>query len=227
VDELLRLLRATWLFARIEPDTAEELGKRLQRKRFRRGQPLFHQGDRADALYILVEGSVAIVMSSESGDRMVLNALHAPDVFGEISLLDGGVRSAGTEAVDDVTVLMLSRKAFLELIREHPKLVDLILRALGALVRRLSEQASDFVFLDLPGRLAKVLLHLAAYVDHEVHGVPIELNITQKQLAEMAGGTRQSVNQVLQGWAQRGIVEVQARRVLVFDPEALRQRAGQ
>ena len=226
MDQAVELLRETALFASIDATAAEQLANRLVRKRYRRGQPLFHQGDPGDALFILVDGSVAVVMSNENGDRMVLTTLHPPDVLGEIALLDGGVRSAGAEAVEETTVLMLSRATFLDLVHEHPPLVDQLLRALGALVRRVSEQASDFVFLDLPGRVAKVLVRLAEDAGPEVEGVPIEIAVTQNRLAEMAGGSRQSVNQILQTLHQRGLIELHGRRLLICAPEQLRRRAG-
>lgn len=225
-DDAARLLRQTDLFAGIDAPTAQEVANRLVRKTFKRGQALFHQGDPGDSLYIVVDGSVAIVMGSENGERMVLTTLHSPDVLGEISLLDGGTRSATAEAVEETVTLMLSRVAFLELMREHPALVDHAMRSLGALVRRLSEQAADFVFLDLGGRIAKVLLRLAEDRVGEADDVPVEVAVTQVQLAEMAGGSRQSVNQIMQGFAQRGYVELHGRRVVICCPEQLRRRAG-
>ena len=225
-DDGARLLRETTLFAGIDAEAAGELAKRLVRRTYKRGQPLFHQGDPGDSLYVLVDGSVSIVVSSENGDRMVLTTLHAPDVLGEIALLDGGSRSASAEAVEPTTALMLSRAAFLELTRDQPSLVDGLLRSLGGLVRRLSEQAADFVFLDLGGRVAKVLLRLAEDAGPEIAGVPVEIAVTQGRLAEMAGGSRQSVNQILQSFQQRGYIEVHGRRVLICRTDALRRRAG-
>jgi CRP-like cAMP-binding protein len=225
-DDAGRLLRETPLFSAIDATAADELVRRLVRRTFKRGQPLFHQGDPGDSLYVIVEGSVVVVVSSENGDRMVLTRLHAPDVLGEIALLDGGPRSAAAEAAEDTTALMLSRAAFLDLTREHPSLTDQLLRSLGALVRRLSEQAADFVFLDLGGRIAKVLLRLADDAGTSLGETAIEVAVTQGRLAEMAGGTRQSVNQILQSFQQRGYLEVHGRRVLLCDPEALRRRAG-
>jgi CRP-like cAMP-binding protein len=227
VDQALRLLRETDLFAGIDGAAAEALAARLVRKRFRRRQALFQQGDPGDALYVLVDGAVEVFLTSEAGDRMVLTTLTAPEVFGEISLLDGGVRSAGCEAIDDTTVFLLSRATFLDHLREHPAFAEQLLRGLGGLVRRLSEQASDFVFLDLPGRLAKVLLRLAADTGPEVEGVPLEIAVTQRRLAEMAGGSRQSVNQILQTFAERGVIELHARKIVICDPDHLRRRAGQ
>lgn len=225
-EDAARLLRETALFAGLDAEAAAELVKRLVRRTFRRGQPLFHQGDPGDSLYVIIEGSVAIVVSSENGDRMVLTTLHAPDVLGEIALLDGGLRSASAEPVEPVTALVLSRAVFLDLLKEQPPLADQLLRGLGALVRRLSEQAADFVFLDLGGRVAKALLRLAEDAGPGRNDPPTEVTITQHTLAEMTGGTRQSINQILQSFAQRGYIEINSRRVLICDPEALARRAG-
>ncbi len=226
VDDAASLLRETPLFAAIDAAAADELARRLVRRTFKRGQPLFHQGDPGDSLYVVCEGTVAVVVSNENGERMVLTTVHAPDVLGEIALLDGGRRSASAEAVEETTALMLSRAAFLELTKEHPSLVDQLLRSLGGLVRRLSEQAADFVFLDLGGRVAKALLRLAEDAGAEVGGEAVEVAVTQNRLGEMTGGSRQSVNQILQSFQQRGYLELHGRRVLICQPEQLRRRAG-
>lgn len=226
MDDAVRLLRETQLFAGIDPATAGEVAQRMVRRSYRRGEALFHQGDPGDALYVLVDGSVAVVVTSESGDRMVLTTLVPPDVLGEIALLDGGSRSASAEAVEETTALVLSRAAFLGLMRDHPPFVEQLLRSLGKLVRRLSEQASDFVFLDLRGRVAKVLLRLADDVGPEFVGIPVEIVVTQSRLAEMVGGSRQSVNQTLHEFAARGLIELNGRRILICRPDQLRRRAG-
>lgn len=226
MDDAARFLRETELFSRMDAAAVEEVARRMVTRTYRRGQPLFHQGDPGEALYVIVDGSVAVVLTSESGDRMVLTTLHPPDVLGEIALLDGQTRSASAEATEETTALMLSRAAFLEAVHEHPALVDQLLRSLGATVRRLSEQAGDFVFLDLPGRLAKVLLRLAEDTGPLVDGVPAEISVPQNRLAEMAGGSRQSVNQILKTFTERAWIEVHGRRILVCAPDQLRRRAG-
>lgn len=220
----MRLLRETEVFSRVDETTAAELAQRMVRRTFRRGEVLFHQGDPADSLYVLVDGTVAVVVTNENGDRMVLTTLAPPDVLGEIALLDGGTRSASAEAVEDTAALVLSRAAFLQLLRDHPPFTEQLLRSLGGLVRRLSEQASDFVFLDLPGRVAKAVLRLAE--DAGLDGAPVEVTVTQQRLAEMVGGSRQSVNQILHAFAARGILELHGRRVLICRADLLRRRAG-
>jgi CRP-like cAMP-binding protein len=148
--------------------------------------------------------------------------MRPPDVIGEVSLLDAGARSLSAEAIEDCTALALSRGAFLELVHSNPKILDAVMRSLGALIRRLTEQNADHVFLDLPGRVAKTLVRLAG--ESQAPMITIELN--QSQLAEMAGGSRQSVNQAIGSFASRGWLRTEGRRIVVTDVAALRRRAG-
>jgi CRP-like cAMP-binding protein len=106
-------------------------------------------------------------------------------VLGEVSLLDGAPRSASAEAIEDCAALALSRGAFIELVHANPRILDAVMRSLGGLIRRLTDQNADYVFLDLPGRVAKTLVRLAGETTAPM--VTIELN--QSQLAEMAGDT--------------------------------------
>jgi CRP-like cAMP-binding protein len=154
--------------------------------------------------------------------RALLSVVRPPDVLGEVSLLDGSPRSASAEAIEDCAALALSRAAFLELVHSHPVILDAVMRALGGLIRRLTEQNADHVFLDLPGRVAKALVRLAG--DSQAAMVTIELN--QSQLAEMAGGSRQSVNQAIGSFSARGWLRTEGRRIIVTDLPALRRRAG-
>ena len=110
----------------------------------------------------------------------------------------------------------------MELVHSNPRILDAVMRSLGALIRRLTEQNADHVFLDLPGRVAKTLVRLAG--ESQAPMITIELN--QSQLAEMAGGSRQSVNQAIGSFASRGWLRTEGRRIVVTDVAALRRRAG-
>lgn len=217
--EITAALRQVELFAALDNGALTELAAVARPREFQRGELLFVEGDLGDALLILVAGSVSVFRTSADGDRAALTVLEPPEVLGEIALLDGASRSASVEALETTTVLSLSRGEFFGLLRSHPGVLDPLMRQLGTMVRRLTEQAADHVFLDLAGRVAKVLLRLAG------PGSPPAVAITQSRLAEMSGGTRQSVNQVLGGFAQRGLVHLEGRRVLLTDVAGLRRRA--
>ena len=217
--DVLGALRSVELFARLDEAALAKLASVARPRSFDKGQLLFVEGDPGDSLLVLVSGSVAVFRTSSAGDRAGLTVLEPPDVLGEVALLDGAPRSASVEATAPTTVLTVSRAEFLSLLRSQPSVLDPLLRSLGATVRRLTDQAADHVFLDLAGRVAKALLRLAG------PGAPPSVTITQGRLAELSGGTRQSVNQVLGGFAQRGLVHLEGRRVLLTDVAGLRRRA--
>jgi len=171
---------------------------------------------------LAMRGAVAIFRTAPTGERAVLTVVRPPDVLGEVSLLDAATRSASAEAIEDCQALTLSRAAFMDLVHSNPRILDAVMRSVGALIRRLTEQNTDHVFLDLPGRVAKTLVRLAG--ESQAPMITIELN--QSQLAEMAGGSRQSVNQAIGSFASRGWLRTEGRRIVVTDLAALRRRAG-
>lgn len=221
------LLRHTSLFRDLDDDTVQRLAEISVTRSFRKGQIIFEQGDPADALYVVVEGEVKVHVDSGAGDEMVLVTLRPPDVFGELALVDGGPRSASAEALVQSTLLSLNRRTFLALLEGNPEIAELLLRALGRILRRLTEQASDLVFLDLHGRVAKLLIAFAGERGEEIEGgIALDLGVTQTDLAAMVGGSRQSVNQILRLFERRGYVDLDGRRVVVKKADLLRKRAG-
>jgi len=210
------------MFAGLEPEVRQRVIAAAVPRTYRKGQLLFVENDPGESLIILRRGAVAAFRTAPTGERAVLSVVRPPDVLGELSLLDGSTRSLSAEAIEDCSALALSRNAFLELVHSNPRFLDAVMRSLGALVRKLTEQTADHVFLDLPGRVAKTLVRLAG--DSHAPMVTIELN--QSQLAEMAGGSRQSVNQAIGSFATRGWLRTEGRRIVVTDLPALRRRAG-
>jgi CRP-like cAMP-binding protein len=226
-DQSAELLSRTRLFGGLDHVVLRSLGERTIERSYRKGHLIFSQGDLGESLYILVDGMVKVFVTSERGDEMVLTTLHPPEVFGELALIDGGPRSASAEALEPAAALVLTRPTLLELLAQHPPLTDSLLRSLGAVLRRLTEQTSDLVFLDLHGRVAKLLLNLASEQENEEGEiVDLDLHMTQSDLAGMVGGSRQSVNQILQYFQGRGYIELDGRRVKLLRPDLLRRRAG-
>ncbi|GAA1379492.1 cAMP-activated global transcriptional regulator CRP [Catellatospora chokoriensis] len=200
IPEAADALTGVDMFAGLEPEVRQRVIAAAVPRTFRKGQLLFVENDPGESLIVLKRGSVAVFRTSPTGERAVLSVMRPPDVLGEVSLLDGAARSLSAEALEDCTALALSRGAFMELVHSNPRILDAVMRSLGALIRRLTEQNADHVFLDLPGRVAKTLVRLAG--ESQAPMITIELN--QSQLAEMAGGSRQSVNQAIGSFASRG-----------------------
>jgi CRP/FNR family cyclic AMP-dependent transcriptional regulator len=220
------LLGSTQLFGGLDSEALRHLAVRVFERSYKKGQLIFYQGDPGDALFVVVEGLVKVFVPSEEGDEMVLITLSPPEVFGEVALIDGGPRSASAEALEPTTVLMLTREVLLEVLAEHPSLTDRLLRTLGTSLRRLTEQAADLVFLDLHGRMAKLLVGMAEdRGKKEGAEVVLDLHMTQTDLAGMVGGSRQSVNQILRSFERRGYLELRGRQIRLKQPELLRRRA--
>jgi CRP-like cAMP-binding protein len=210
------------MFAGLEPDVRQRVAAAAVPRTYRKGQLLFVEHDPGESLIVVRRGAVAVFRTAPTGERAVLHVVRPPDVLGEVSLLDASTRSASAEAIEDTAALALSRGAFMELVHSNPRILDAVMRSLGALIRRLTEQNADHVFLDLPGRVAKTLVRLAG----ESHAPMITIELNQSQLAEMAGGSRQSVNQAIGSFASRGWLRTEGRRIVVTDVAALRRRAG-
>jgi CRP/FNR family cyclic AMP-dependent transcriptional regulator len=226
-EAAVALLRRTRLFAELREDTLRALADRSVERSYPRHGRLFYQGDPGSGLYVLASGLVKVVVTSEDGEEMVLVTLGPGDAFGELSIVDGGPRSASAEALEPTVALVITREVLLDLAARDSGLTEALLRTLGALLRRLTEQASDLVFLDLPGRMAKLLAVLAAERGSETpEGIELDANLTQTDLAGMVGASRQSVNQILQGFARRGYLQVRGRRIVIHRLDLLRRRAG-
>ena len=213
------------LFAGLDPRELERLATYARPQRFRRGQTLYHKGDPGHGMMVVLSGTLKMAVPSPSGREVVLNTMHAGEVFGEIALLDGRERSTDAIAVTDAEVLVLERRDFVPFLEEHPRVALKLLEVLCARLRRTSEQVEDVVFLDLPARLAKALLRLA---EREAGGARdgATVEITQKALGQLVGTSRESVNKQLQAWEARGVVETIKGGVVLRKVAALRQSAA-
>lgn len=221
------LLAETEFFGVLDRDALRAVGERLATRRCRKGDIIFHEGDPGETLLIVAEGLIKIFVRSETGDELVLATLGTGRTFGDLAIFDRGPRSASAQALEPTLLLTLHRHDFLGLMRDHPAVMEGLHRSIAGLFRRLLEQASDLAFLDLHGRVAKVLVGLA-----EDRGaasgahVALDLRMSQSELASMAGGSRPMVNRILKNFQERGYLEVRGRRLILKDVGSLRRRAG-
>jgi CRP/FNR family transcriptional regulator, cyclic AMP receptor protein len=221
------ILGSTSLFAGLDEPALHGLAAASTQRTYGKGQYLWYEGDDGDRLMVVASGLLKVLLTSEQGDDVVLNTLGKNETIGELAVLDGSPRSASVVAVESTTVLMLTRATVLELMARHPPVLDAVLRSLADLVRRLTEQNSDLILLDLGGRLAKLLLRLARG-QAPTHGdaVVLELGLSQSELAAMVGATRPAVNRALQLLASRGLIALNGRVIVLRDLPGLRRRAG-
>lgn len=225
-DRFPDLLSQVPLFSGLKRETIEAIAAGAVPRRFEKNEAVFHQGDPGEALYVVAEGVVKVFVISEDGDEMVLATIGPPDSFGELAVIDHGPRSASARAIEPTTLLAFSRDVFFSLLQEHSQLSHAMFEQLGGLLRRALDQAADLIFLDLQGRVAKLLLTLADDKGEGTdEGVWLDLKMTQGTLAAMVGGSRPSVNQILKGFEFRGYIELQGKRILIKEPDKLRKRA--
>ena len=219
-------LRRCALFAHVAEDGLRTIAGQMRRRRFRRNEVIFHQGDIGDSLQVVASGGVKIVLPSTEGDEAIIASLKPGEFFGELALLDSSPRSTTATALEPTETLALPREQFLRLLDDDPALVHALLHALAEELRRLTGHVEELHFLDLAGRLSMRLVRLARDANPDATG-RAELNwpFTQSDLAAMIGGTRQSVNKLLSGLVDDGLLSIE-RDTLVIQDLAELERHG-
>jgi len=206
------------LFARVPRAEIERLAGYAHVQRVRRGEVLFRRGDPGGTLLCVLSGRIRISLPSADGKELVLNVIGPGEVFGEITLLDGGERTADAMAASDGQLLTLQRRDLQPLLLSRPELAFGLIGVLCERIRRTSGQVGELIFHDLGERLARTLLRLA--------GSDPEVSVTQRELSELVGTTRESVNRRLKDWQAEGLIALRPGRVILRDREALVAHAG-
>ena len=221
-DGRVRVLAASrWIGALPEEDR-RRLASAASVRRYRRGQFIFYQGDPGDSLLVVADGSLKALSTSPQGEELLLAVIERGETVGELAVADGGERSATVVALTDATVLRIPREVVLSTAEHSPALLGVLLTSLAATVRRLTGDAADLVFLDIPRRVAKLLLTLPRADGTDV----VRTLLTQTELAERVGASRQSLNAALQAFQRRGWITVGTHEVRLLDPSSLRRFVG-
>jgi CRP/FNR family cyclic AMP-dependent transcriptional regulator len=220
-------LKRCALFTRVDDATLDTVCASLRVRRYRRNETIFHQGDPGDALYIIESGSVKVVLPSPEGeDAAIIATLDRGTFFGELALLDGAEHSATAIAVEPTQALVLRREPFEQLVEEEPDLRRALMAGLVAELRRLTSHVGELHFLDLPGRLASRIVTIARETQPgRTTDLVLEWPYTQSDLAGMIGGTRQTVNRLLQDLVARGLIQLEREQLLIPDLAALARSA--
>ena len=215
------ILRQTGLLRSVPAQDLEAVIAVSRLRAFRRGQVVFTRGDPGDTLIVVISGRVKAVVRSADGGELTLAIIQPGGVLGDLSIADGGPRSADAETLEECQLLLIPRETVQDICARVPSAAQALTSSIAAALRRLTEAAADLVFLDLPRRVAKVLLSQA-----RDDGNVIRLNLRQEELARQVGGTRQSVNSALAGFQRRGWIEVRGQAVTVTQAAALSRFAG-
>ncbi|WP_304518597.1 MULTISPECIES: Crp/Fnr family transcriptional regulator [unclassified Actinotalea] len=214
------------LFAAIDKDAAQALYASMTPLRLLRGHAVFHEGEPGDRLYVIGTGKVKLGRRSNDGRENLLSILGPGEMFGELSLFDPGPRTATATAVADATLYELSHAELITWLERYPAVAKHLLEALARRLRRTNEALADLVFSDVPGRVAKALLDLSTRFGEEVtDGLRVAHDLTQEELAQLVGASRETVNKALADFAARGWVRREGRAIVLLDIDRLERRA--
>jgi CRP/FNR family transcriptional regulator, cyclic AMP receptor protein len=212
------LLEKCSLFAALDEKARRDISTYARLRSFGAGQPICRLGDHGDSMMAVIVGTVRISLPTVRGKEIILADLRCGELFGEIALLDGRPRSANAMALTNCELMVLERRDVIPFLERNPAASLKLMEMLCARIRRSDERMADIAFFNLPVRLAKTLL------SYQPQGRgAIKLSLSQSELAEMSGGTREKVNRCLRDWHRRGILELKDRWTIIRRPEALRE----
>lgn len=217
-----RLLARVPLFSGLAPDELDALGAVARTRVVRAREELFHKGDTGAQIYVVARGRLKALTTSEEGDDVVFN-IHGPgEMLGEVALLTGLPRTATVSAIENSELLVLERRDFLACLRRDPEVAVKLLGILAERLKHLSEMMEDTLFLNLPVRLAKKMLELAAGDAEKTEaGLRIRLRLSQEEWGDLVGATRESVNKQMRRWVDEGWIALERGYVTIRRPEKL------
>ena len=227
IETKANLIAGSFLFRDLSPQLLERVTRLSRTQRCRRGSFVFQMGDEGDALYGVAQGMIRIWIPGADGRELTVALMERGDIFGEIALLDGLPRTANASAIDDTVLLSIDRANFVDLLEREPHIGRHIIELLCERLRATNDRFSEDAFLSLKARLAKRLE--ALMIGHGQpcpEGMRIGLKLSQTDLANMLGVTREAVNKQLGAWTQRGLIQHSRGTVIICDPQGLKREGS-
>jgi CRP/FNR family transcriptional regulator, cyclic AMP receptor protein len=206
------------IFAGLDARQLDALAALAVKRRYRAREVVLRKGDPALQIFVIASGRLKAITAGSEGRQAALAIMGPGEVFGEVAVLDGQPRSATITAIEPCELVILQRNDLFHFLERTPTAAIKLLEVLARRLRRLSERVEDSTFLDLPARLAKQLLHLAdRYGRSDGKGTHIELKLSQQELGDLVGATRESVNKQLRAWETDRVLEQRGGRLVIFD----------
>lgn len=215
-------LQAIPLFEHLTDEELARMGELTRQRKHPKGSVILFEDDPGDALYVVIEGQVKVVLIGEDGREVILATLADGDFFGEMSLIDDEPRSAHVIAMENSNLLVLRRDDFQRCLEDNPRMALGLLRALTKRLRLADSKIGGLVLLDVTGRVARLLLEMA----DENDGVVISRKVTHHQIAQMIGSSRETVSRTMRTLAEENLIEVAGKTITVRDREAMETAAG-
>ena len=209
------------LFNGLDRNELERFAEVTREKSYPKGSVILFEDDPGDSLFVVRDGRVKVVLIGEDGREVILGVLGVGEYFGELSLIDDRPRSAHVIAMEDSNLLVLRREDFRKRVESSPSVAWSLLTELSRRLRRADDKIGGLVLLDVPGRIARLLLDLA----EESGTNAIEKSLTHQTIAQMIGASRETVSRAMKEFQDAGWITVERRRIALADRPALEQRA--
>lgn len=221
------VLAGTVLFQGLPEDAAERLSKIATARELGRGDVVFRQGEPGASMYVILKGKVRVTRPADPGRDNLLTLLGPGDLFGELTLFDPAPRQATATAITDVSLAEFTATAMKSWLAAEPDAAWHFLRLMARRLRRVNDTLENLLYGDVPRRVARTLLDMAGrFGDPVPDGVRVHHDLTQEQLAQHVGASRESVNKALSELASRGTVRLEPKSVVILDLERLKRKSG-
>ena len=220
------ILSRAGIFQGVDPVAVQNLIEQMETVRFPRGTTIFEEGEPGDRLYIITSGKIKLARHAPDGRENLLTVMGPSDMFGELSIFDPGPRTSSAVCVTEVTAATMNSEMLKQWVADHPAIAQQLLRVLARRLRRTNANLADLIFTDGPGRVAKTLLQLAnRFGTQEGGALRVNHDLTQEEIAQLVGASRETVNKALATFAHRGWIRLEGKSVLIVDTEHLARRA--
>lgn len=222
--EYVDFLKKVPLFAELSDDDLAQLAGAVREHHYRKSITIVHIDDPGNAMFIIKSGLVKVTIEDEAGREMILRMLYPTDFFGEMALIDGLPRSATVTTQEASDVLIIYREHFVDIIENSPKILLNMAAVLSRRLRATDELIRSLAFFDVYGKVARVLLTLATEKGRATeHGTVIDLRLTQQELAELAGMSRETMTRTLRAFQQAGVVRIDSGVITILSVDMLRR----
>jgi CRP-like cAMP-binding protein len=221
VSSKLSVLRKQPIFCDLDPEALDQLCRYAKHTTLKRGTTIVSKGDPGNSLIVVISGTIKISVSSPDGRSAILNLIGPGEIFGEVAVLDGKARTADATANSNCEIYVIDRRDFIPFVRSQPALAMKFIELLCTRLRWTSDQVEEVILQNLPGRLASALLRLTE--KHKLAPAGRTIAITQQEISEMVGMTRESINKQLRAWAARNWVRLEHGAIVVLDVASLRE----
>lgn len=226
VEGVQDILSRAGIFQGVDPNAVHHLVQEMQTVKYPRGTTIFEEGEPGDRLFIITSGKVKLARHAADGRENLLTVMGPSDMFGELSIFDPGPRTSSAICVTQVSAATMDSKMLRAWVGNHPEIAQQLLRVLARRLRRTNSALADLIFTDVPGRVAKTLLQLAnRFGSQEGAALRVNHDLTQEEIAQLVGASRETVNKALATFAHRGWIRLEGKSVLILNTEALAKRA--